>query len=160
MTLKKTGAACALLLALVLARPSASRAAEPLDNTIPWSTAIAGTNYTDVSVYTTKNIGGTSWGPSTDRRISPTGDVDYFMIGCGKTTGTGLMKQFQLSFTHALGDLDVAVYSLDGQFVGSSTGVTNFETVNLAAQNKNAFFVKVYGFNGAVNPYTVIVDCQ
>jgi hypothetical protein len=160
MTLKKTGAACALLLALVLARTSTSFAAEPLDNTVPWSTAIAGTNYTDVTMYTTRNIGGTSWGANNDRKITPAGDVDYFMVGCGKTTGTGLMKQVQISFTHAVGDLDMFVYSLDGQVIGTSTGVTNFETVNVAAQNKNAFFVRVYGFNNAVNPYAVIVDCQ
>jgi hypothetical protein len=159
MTMKKIGAACALLLALVLARPSF--AAEPLDNTAPWSSAIAGMAYTDVSIYMTKNIGGSGWPTdNTVRKITPAGDVDYFVISCGKTGGTGLLKDVQITFTHAVGDLDMYVYSLDGQFAGSSTGVGNYELVNVSAQKQSALVVKVYGYNSAVNVYGLNVNCQ
>jgi hypothetical protein len=159
--MKKLGFIGAMLLALVLARPSLSFATEPLDTTVPWSTAIQGiANYTNISAYIT-NSEASGWGPNSDRQISPTGDVDYFLISCGKPAGkTGIVKSITLGVSNAVGDLDMAVYTVDGKFVASSTTTTNIELVNLAAQNKNAFFVKVYGFGGATNFYSVTLACQ
>lgn len=57
-----------------------------------------------------------------------------------------------VSFDHAAGDLDVELVAADGRVLGSSTSVQNVETV----RGNGTVFVRVYGYRGAANSYTIV----
>jgi hypothetical protein len=56
-----------------------------------------------------------------------------------------------VSFTHSAGDLDVEAVAADGRVLSSSTSVQNVETV----QASGTFFVRVFGYRGVANGYTI-----
>ena len=160
---KTAGFICATALALTFAGSAAVRATEPLDNTPPWGTNNALPVITqNVTAYIT-NQAGSGWGSNGDRTITPSGDVDWAVIGCGNAPGGvagGTIQDIRVGFTHANGDIDIAVYDPTGTFLGSSTGTSNLEFVNIAALKKSGAVLKVYGFNGATNPYSITIVCQ
>ncbi len=83
--------------------------------------------------------------------------VDWFKLklGSAATTGSNIKIQFQ----HALGDLDLAVYTADGRRVGISNGTGNSETISLTNVNSTSLYVMVYGYRGARNAsYTLTVN--
>ena len=126
-----------------------------LANTAPWEYVTYGT-YT---VFTGVGAGGSylNW-----ESVSPSGDLDYFVVTCGPNTDiTGIVDYVSISFTHSLGDLDMAVYTTNGkQVLGTSTGTTDTETVSVSSVGDNAVVVKVYGYAGATNPsYSIITHC-
>jgi hypothetical protein len=152
MLTKKLGTVCAagLALATLLARPSISFASEPLNNNPPWlqppNSPISFRG--DASIFTTtaSNVG---WGTPEPLTAN---DVDYFVVGCGGFQGgLGTVQSVRIDFTHAMGDIDIQVYKTDGTFIGSSTGVTNMERVDVSAQKAGAVVLKVYGYLGAAN---------
>jgi hypothetical protein len=164
MTTKtKLGFICATALALTFARSTAVRAIEPTDNTPPWGTNPASPIIMqNVTAYIT-NQPGSGWGANVDRTISPAGDVDYAVIGCGSANGVvpkGTIKDIRVGFTHASGDIDIDVLDPTGVILGQSHGVTNLEVVDISALNKSGAVLKVYGFNGATNSYSVTIVCQ
>lgn len=79
-------------------------------------------------------------------------EVDYYAVSSWNGIG-----QITVEFNHAAGDIDVALYSWTGAIVASSTGVTNSETITLPAALDGPHFLKVYGYLGAVNDYSLIV---
>lgn len=138
-----------LLTAAALAAAPASWAMEPGNNFAPWSwVAYNG----DATVYSPPTGGRTYNGYEA---ISSTTDVDHLIATCG----TGKVQSIGIDFTHANGDLDITVYDLSGNVLGSSTGVSNTEVVNLNALSKQAVVMKVYGYNGAQNPYNISITC-
>jgi hypothetical protein len=161
MMRSKLGILGAATFALVLARPTPSFAGEPGNNTPPWgtisNTSFGGTADVFTTTATSMDFGG-------DYAITSSTDVDYYIVACGGyQTGNslGTVKEIKLGFTHAKGDLDMRVYSTDGTMLGGSYGFTDTETYNVAAQKRGAVIIKVYGFNGALNPkYNVILACQ
>ena len=87
--------------------------------------------------------------------IHSAGNGDYYRI---TASATGVLK-FSLSFTHSLGDVDIKAYNAAQQQVGSSTSVTDAESISVDAIAGQYFFVYVYGYEGATNPnYTMVVD--
>jgi len=63
-----------------------------------------------------------------------------------------------ITFQHAEGDLDLAVYDAAGHRVGLSNGVTNSERVSLDGWGAGTYYVHVYGYNAATNSdYTLVV---
>lgn len=75
------------------------------------------------------------------------GDVDFFVIPAGGTV--------KLSFTHsASGDIDMEGFRADGSSLGKSDSATNEETLVIPAGGK----VKVYGYSGSVNTYSIRVN--
>lgn len=147
--------------ALVLAPPSSSFAAEPGNNTPPWSTISSTSFQGTAEVFTTT---ATSCEFGSAGAISSSTDVDYYILSCGGyQTGNslGTVKEIKLGYTHAKGDLDMRVYTTDGTYLGLSQGVTGTETYNVAAQKRGAVIIKVYGYLGALNPsYNVTLACQ
>jgi len=87
--------------------------------------------------------------------ITTSTDVDYFLVTCGSAHiyGAGI------DLVHANGDLDIAVYSPNGTFLGSSTSTTNSEWVGLGTTYNNVV-MKVYGYAGATNSYTPTLSCM
>lgn len=67
----------------------------------------------------------------------------------------------RIDFDDAQGDLDLYVYRDDPLRtpVGVSAGGTNSEAISVAAEAGQAYFIKVVGYNNALNPnYTLTVD--
>ena len=60
----------------------------------------------------------------------------------------------RIAFTHALGDVDVALYSSSNTSTPllSSTGVGNTETISLTGLAAGEYYFRVYGYAGAENP--------
>jgi len=67
------------------------------------------------------------------------------------TTGTS-SSAVSLSFTHALGDIDMELYNAAGQRLRISNSITNSERVSLSGLSAGTYFVRVYGYLGAMNP--------
>lgn len=59
--------------------------------------------------------------------------------------------RISILFQHAQGDLDMDIWT-GGRMVGASEGVDNFEHVALSAAAPGTYWVRVYGYRGAVNP--------
>lgn len=59
------------------------------------------------------------------------------------------------TFSHAGGDVDIALYDPAGTFVASSTSVTDNESVSHFATTTGTYAVRVYGYNGAQNSYSI-----
>lgn len=76
--------------------------------------------------------------------------ADWFRFA---TTATGTSNDnVGISFTHALGDIDLALYNSAGYRVRLSQGVTNSELVSLNGLAAGTYFIRVYGYLGATNP--------
>jgi hypothetical protein len=92
------------------------------------------------------------------------GNEDWYRIDIA--AGDGL--EADVHFTHANGDIDVALYKLDADgtlaFVDGSVGVDDDETVyERRAATDTTYYVKVYGFDPVRNTYgltvNVFADC-
>lgn len=87
--------------------------------------------------------------------IHQSGNADYYRV-TASATGT---LTFSLTFSNALGDVDMRIYDANQALLGSSTSVVDGESVSVNATAGQYFFVYVYGFQGATNPnYSLIVD--
>ncbi len=71
-------------------------------------------------------------------------DEDWF-----KSVAGGVLK---ITFTHSAGDLDLIAYNASGAQVAASESTANTEQVTVPAGG----FVKVFGYNGALNSYSLI----
>jgi hypothetical protein len=74
------------------------------------------------------------------------GDEDWFSLSGARTV--------RIDFTHADGDLDLAAYDAGGAQVDVSQSVTDGEQVAVPAGGT----VRVYGYGGATNTYTLTVQ--
>ncbi len=64
-----------------------------------------------------------------------------------------------IAFTHARGDLDMALFNSSGVELNRSAGSVNFERVALTDLPPGTYYAKVYGFLGVANPsYTLTVN--
>jgi hypothetical protein len=96
-----------------------------------------------------------TWGPNLGGTISTPTDVDYVYLTCGGRT----VQHVNVLFDHASGDIDISVHDLKGTFLGSSTGVTNEELIQVSQFGKEGIWVRVYGYAGAMNGFGVQVRC-
>jgi hypothetical protein len=69
------------------------------------------------------------------------------------------MQSVEIDFTGSTGDLDIEVYQFDGTLVGGSYGTGNVEIVNTSSTDANSLVLKIFGFHGATNTYTVWTHC-
>ncbi len=77
-------------------------------------------------------------------------DVDWFEFSIGNQGGP--RDLVAIEFASELGDLDILLYDVDLNLVGSSTGIEDEEVISLEGQPAGAYLVRVYGFSGATNP--------
>ena len=75
-----------------------------------------------------------------------TGDVDLYRVDAGTANVTVV-----LSFRHAAGDLDLQAIRADGSVIAESNGTSDEERV----QASGTFYVRVLGYAGAANDYTI-----
>lgn len=83
--------------------------------------------------------------------IDSPGEVDYYRVSVGKG-----VYRIKIDFTHAAGDVDMVLLDGAGTPIAWSTGVGNSEQV-IVPSPYWVYYVKVYGYNGAVNSYSMTV---
>ncbi|MCU1369045.1 MAG: hypothetical protein JWO77_239 [Ilumatobacteraceae bacterium] len=78
-------------------------------------------------------------------------DVDYFGVPVlqGQSVGSSLL------FTHAQGDLNMALFDPSGVQVASATSTANNETINHTAAKTGIYVIEVSGKDGAANTYSL-----
>ncbi len=98
-------------------------------------------------------------GTTTEAALSiEANDPDWYRFTLASAGRTG--DKVSVSFNHALGDVDIALYDSTGTTViTGSYGTSNLEEISLAGLAAGNYLVKVYGYNGAANPdYTLSVS--
>jgi hypothetical protein len=87
--------------------------------------------------------------------IHASGNDDYYRV---TASATGTLR-VSLAFQHAQGDIDLEVYNASFTRLGVSDSVQNAEQLSVNAIAGQFFYIRVYGYNGAVNPnYTLTID--
>ncbi|WP_302580077.1 T9SS type A sorting domain-containing protein [uncultured Desulfovibrio sp.] len=84
-------------------------------------------------------------------------DVDYYALTLTKKGTTN--NFFQINFTNADGNLDLALYDANGnEIMASRSAMADSERLNLAGVAAGVYYVKVSGANGDANKYTMSWD--
>ncbi len=152
----RSAASVLFALAAVVAGEQAAFANEPTNNTFPGSSS--DTWYGTPYVFECGS-GGCSFGSGYFGgyllEISPTGDVDHFLLVC---SGNKTISSVSIDITTAA-DLDLEVYKPNTGFVGGSYGSTTTETVSTSAAGMNALVAKIYGYSGAQSGYHLTFYC-
>ena len=155
--MKRTKKWPALLITLALSVPGIVAAADHDDN-YPWQSEFP----KPVSFINTTNSASCWQGPSPGLMdgIESAADVDFHVMSCERYGSGGTIKNVSISFTHASGDLDIELYTVDGIFIGSSTGVGDGELITALAAGRSSVVMRVYGYRGAVNRYNYCINCN
>ncbi len=93
----------------------------------------------------------TSW---SDLTIDSSYDDDYFCFWISETADFW----FNITFSHSIGDLDVYLYDINGNYVDSSGSVSNSESVSESVSTSASYCARVYGYNGATNYYNATLE--
>ncbi|QGJ69458.1 Hypothetical protein PBC10988_11400 [Planctomycetales bacterium 10988] len=81
-------------------------------------------------------------------------DNDWYRIS---VTPNNLQIQITATFSHAFGDIDIALYDANGSVIVSSLGTTDTEFINYTVPTAGDYYIRVFfGNNG--NPYDLIWD--
>ncbi|MFT6398749.1 MAG: hypothetical protein ACJAYU_003511 [Bradymonadia bacterium] len=86
-------------------------------------------------------------GVDTPGAIDEPGDIDYYRVPDDFSGVTA-------SFTHANGDLDIALVREDGTVVDTSQGTEDWES--LTTSGPGVYYLKVYGYGDATGAYSVV----
>jgi len=84
------------------------------------------------------------------------GDEDWFSV----SLSAGQLVRVRLQLAHANGDLDLALHDPSGTEQRSSRRVADLEEIEYAATTSGTYAVRVYGYNGAANDYSLAVDVE
>lgn len=128
-----------------LLAPAGALATEPTNNNKIWTASLSNT---DMSIYQGTAGAATSW--NTLEYIDTVGDNDYHIVSCG---GNQTLRSVGIGLTHTAGDLDIKAYRLDGTLLGSSSSISDYESVDVLASGQKAVVLRVFGFNNATNIY-------
>jgi hypothetical protein len=80
---------------------------------------------------------------------------DYYRV-TASATGTLTVS---LAFQHAQGDIDLEIYNAAQTRLGISESVLNAEQLSISAVAGQFYYVRVFGFEGAINPnYTMTIN--
>lgn len=85
-------------------------------------------------------------------------DLDVYRV----EADVGDRIRVQLEFSHALGDIDLAVRrdSLEGPRVASAVSATDDELITYQVQRSSSYYVVVFGYQGATNAYTINLEVR
>ncbi|MEA5534599.1 lectin-like protein [Crocosphaera sp. XPORK-15E] len=79
------------------------------------------------------------------------GDEDWFRLDLVEDGDKS--DRIRVDFTHALGDLDIQLWSKRENFaIRTSLGLGNSESISLDGLAEGTYFLRVFGFEGATNP--------
>ena len=91
----------------------------------------------------------------TNLSIDAAGDDDYYSI---VPAASGTMT-VSLAFLHSQGDLDLRVFNASQTQLAKSDSVGNSEQVSVQVTAGQTYYIRAYGFNGAINPnYSMTID--
>lgn len=86
--------------------------------------------------------------------IHESNNEDYFKF---YSNHVGSSSDFvRIEFIHGLGDLDLRLLNSAQVQVGASNGVGNQEEISLAGRPEGWYYIRVFGYNGATNPYYML----
>ena len=88
--------------------------------------------------------------------IHDSSDVDYYRITLSDMGIIG--DSISIDFTHSVGDLDLYLYDSTGKLVNRSISTGNTESISLNGVAAGTYYVKVAGYNAAVNEYALSWD--
>ena len=91
-------------------------------------------------------------GSHTDLQVC-SGSEDWYRVDLA----AGTQVAVDIRFSHAQGDLDLEVQRADGHKLGSSAGSSDEESVQVAVP-EGGLFVRVYGYQGAANTYSLKIE--
>ncbi|MDT9201470.1 PPC domain-containing protein, partial [Limnospira sp. PMC 1042.18] len=92
-----------------------------------------------------------------DDLVIVSGNDDWFSFTTNGNAGSG--AEVRIDFLHSLGDVDMRLYDADNNWLGSSTSVSDNESISLAGLGAGTYYVHVYGWNDASNPnYSLTID--
>jgi len=83
-------------------------------------------------------------------------DADWYAIDA--TAGQTISINVQ--FSHAAGDLDMTLYDSSVTQVATAQSSDDNETLSVEAGSSGTHYLKVFGYNGAVAPYALVLDLQ
>jgi Bacterial pre-peptidase C-terminal domain len=63
-------------------------------------------------------------------------------------------------FAHATGDLDTTLYDSNVSQVGTGQSTSDNEVITVEAGSSGTYYLKVFGYNGAQAPYSIVLDLQ
>jgi hypothetical protein len=87
--------------------------------------------------------------------INAPNDDDYYAI---VPAASGTMN-VSLAFQHAAGDIDMRIYNASQTQIGLSDSTGNGEQLNIAVAAGQTYFIRAYGFRGALSPdYAMAVN--
>ena len=101
---------------------------------------------TDLGTIGTENLAGLTIHKSTD--------VDFYRFIAQDSTHV----QLDMSFAHANGNLDVLIYDSNQQVIAEGNSTTDNESIRLAVESGELYFVEVLGLGDATNEYTLNLD--
>lgn len=85
------------------------------------------------------------------------GDSDWYVFYMPATGGSD--DFVRVDFQHGLGDIDMRLFDMEGNELGSSTSTSNFEEISMNGRAAGWYAVNVFGFNDATHPdYDLTVD--
>jgi hypothetical protein len=91
----------------------------------------------------------------TGLNVHVSNDDDYFQFK-PEVSGSATVS---ISFVHAQGDLDLLLYNSAHSIIGSSTGISNTETITKPVTAGQTYFVLVFESNSGTSPnYDLTID--
>ncbi len=86
--------------------------------------------------------------------IHKTSDVDFFRFNAQDSTHV----QIDLTFAHSDGNLDFIVYDTNQQEMGRSDTINDDESMRVAVEAGELYFIQVLGTDGGTNTYDLSID--
>jgi len=83
--------------------------------------------------------------------IHTSSDSDYFEVDMT----TGVSYYVNVTFNGAAGDIDTEWVSASGGYLDSSGSTGNIESMQVTASTNQSTYVRVYGYSGSTNTYTI-----
>lgn len=93
------------------------------------------------------------WAPPVEAQICEDND-DYFLV-YPVNTGSEFLFEGSVQFENSEGDLDISLLSPEFDVVQLSQGASNEESISYTTASSDAHILRIYGFNGATNQYTI-----
>lgn len=82
-------------------------------------------------------------------------DDDWFKLS---SVAAGATINVTITFTHSNGDLDLHLYNSSSSKVAYSESSSNQEVISYTVPSAGDYYIKVYGYNGATNSYSMSIN--
>ena len=87
----------------------------------------------------------------TSGSISPEGDYDWYHFDLRQDGGFGDL--IDVYFDGVEGDIDIALYDADGNYLDGSAGTSDYEYIDLEGYSAGTYYLEVYNYSGTSNSW-------